>query len=135
MDDPNDDSVGISGTCYIPTGTDLIELTDTNTRMFDKASVRFKLDGTPETVISRLILSSYNSDQKCECDFEIYQGLAGFFVQNLEFGGDVGGGTCTVPATCPTNWSLGVDFEVADDEPNILGITRLKVQSISVYDT
>lgn len=99
--------------CPIPTGTDLVELTDANTRMLGAVGIWLQQtsnSGNPSiTTVVELLNGDYDSTAYCECDYEDRSGTNGFFHVQLDQAGDAGVSSPGCSAATCTGWTSSWD--------------------------
>lgn len=139
---PDDDASGNNSqtiaNCFIPTGTNLVELHDTNSRLFKSVSMRYELQGAGnEPVVSTLMAQDYDSHDFCTCDEDNRVGGGGPFNVVLTRDGDTSGPeSCDTNCTggsVPTNWSLSVEVRMGDSIGG--SANTLVIKTLTVYDT
>lgn len=118
-------STGVTATCFIPTGRDLLELHNTNGRRITHVNLRLQQFGAvTETTSAYLVTNAHDVGTVCTCDFKQRTGGAGFFMMSLSYASCVG-------SSCGTDWGLGVDLVVSDN--NFAANKSLKVKLLSAY--
>jgi hypothetical protein len=85
------DYTGAGITCPIPTGSDLVELNDVNTRMFKEVTVWFQTNVLQNPILTThasLYNTSPDGSAACVCDTDARAGTNGAFSMVLQQAGD-----------------------------------------------
>jgi len=135
------DEVPVFAYCPIPLGSDLIELTDSHSRLLDYVNVRFWHNEGPsgETFDLSLMGHDYDSVNDCICDRDYFttSGSISSSYATLTLNGDGDTNGCDTDCNggaIPSGWLLNVELLLEDEEygavPNTIGILYLRA-----YDT